>query len=135
LSTLKNVKPKVQHSYNLSDELPINNLKKAIESIDIPNEINIKRESVFTFKDKTKRFLIYFFVISVLVNTFCIGGFLYFQGMPKYQEYLEGYQSGLEKNAKEYFKGQKNMTKHLIKEMPVASSNWIKNNIKRKFWE
>lgn len=59
LNELKNVSVPVQHNYKLSDEATIKELKTTLESVNIPEEVKLIRESKIVFDDKTSKWLVW----------------------------------------------------------------------------
>ncbi len=72
LSRLENFNPNHTHEYNLADEVAINELKTAINTLEIPEEIKVKQENEITFSNITKKVLVYFFVLSLAVMSFSL---------------------------------------------------------------
>lgn len=106
----------------------ISRISETLKRFNIPEKIALKTSKHVQFENGTKKFLWKYFIVSGLVNVFFIGLFVYFQAMPKWKEYKEGYSKG-------HTEGQIEMTKYLVKEMPTKSSDWIKNNVKSAYWK
>lgn len=67
LKDFKSTNLEVKHSYHLSDEVALKELKTALESIDIPKEIKLTRENKIVFDDKTSKWLVWWGWISYVL--------------------------------------------------------------------
>lgn len=67
LTNLKGVQLTAEHSYQLSDEVALKELKTALEGVDIPKEVKLIRESKIVFDDKTSKWLVWWGWISYVV--------------------------------------------------------------------
>ena len=112
------------HSYKLSDEVPLKQLKIAVENI--PNEFTQK--VVHSTDSVSHKFLWFYFIISSLVMAACLAfGFTQYQESEKREKFeKEIYHDGRIMGREEVFKIlPKNSQKFLLKKYPNTFESFV----------
>lgn len=123
LSSLKDINIKHEYEYRLTDEIALKELKTALESVDIPKEILLKKKIHHTTEKISHRFLWWYFVVSTLA----IGGALYFA----YHQHKE--LENIKEATKTYEQGLEEGYKTVYKVLPKASQEYLKEKYPEAF--
>lgn len=122
LSNIKEVNVNHEHTYRLSDETALKELKNTLESMDIPKEIELRKTVRHTTEKASHRFLWRYFAVSMLVITASLF-FAYYQSTE-----LERI-----KNSKTYEQGLQEGYQRVYRALPSASKEFLKEKYPEVF--
>ena len=128
---LKDFNPVVKHYYEIADKEVTTNLTDALKGF--KNEINIKVEKIsrFQIKEKTKKFLVWYFVISMFV----LATSMYFgiNGVTIEKNDVKSYQKGLSDGVEI---GKKSGRVEIYNSLPKSSQKYLDKKFPRSsFWK